>query len=257
MSMPADQLVNDYVAAWNEGDPVRRRERIASVWAADGRTCHRLADSHGYEEIEQRVVGSWRRWISEGKYLFRPAWWRSHHDVVQLRFELIRREDGAVEARGLSFLLLDAEGRVRCDYQFNPTVNEAEDLVERYLAPANEPTEDRRAVTLIETWSADATLMTEGAAARGRRAVARAFEDLRAAGVRQGLVHAAGGGSQRHHDVAWIRWMAAPPETDRPVLTRSDMLVFDDAGRIQSAYGFAEPAEASVSRAAEVLEHSA
>jgi hypothetical protein len=255
--MPRDQLVNDYVAVWNEGDAECRRERIASVWAADGRTCYRLADSYGYEEIEQRVVGSWRRWLSEGKYLFRPAWWRSHHDVVQLRFELVRLEDGVVEARGLSFLLLDGEGRVSRDYQFNPTVNEAEDVVERYLSPANEPSEDRRAVALIETWSADATLVTEGTIARGRRAIAKAFDDLRAAGARQGLVHASGGGSQRHHDVAWIRWLGLLPETDRPVLARSDMLIFDEAGRIQTAYGFAEPMGAPGCRAGEVLEHSA
>jgi hypothetical protein len=251
--MDKEQLVDDYVAVWNEGAAARRRERIRSVWAADGRTCYRLADSHGYEAIEQRVVGSWRRWLGEGKYLFRPAAWRGHHDAVQLRFELIRLEDGAVEARGLSFLLLDEEGRVARDYQFNPTVNEAEDLAERYLAPANEPSEHRRAVALIETWSPDAALVTEGAVARGRREIARTFDDLRAARIRQGLVHRPGGGSQRHHDLAWIRWLGLAPETERPVLARSDLLVFDDVGRIRSAYGFAEPiASAPASRAMEL-----
>jgi hypothetical protein len=239
--MDPDQLVDDYVAVWNEGDAERRRERIRSVWAADGGTCYRLADSQGYEAIEQRVVGSWSRWLTEGKYVFRPASWRGHHDAIQLRFELIRLEDGATEARGLSFLLLDETGRVSRDYQFNPTVNEAEDLVEKYLAPANDPSEDRRAVQLIETWSADAALVTEGAVLRGRRVIARAFGDLHAAAVRQGVVHLSGGGSQRHHDVAWIRWLWLLPETDRPVLGRSDLLIFDDAGRIQLAYGFSEP----------------
>src|SRR5580698_10404982 len=101
--MGASQLVDDYVAVWNEGDRERRRERIRLVLAPDGRTCYRLADSHGYEAIEERVIGSWSRWLSEGKYLFRPAQWFSHHDAIHLRFELIRVEDGAVEARGLSF----------------------------------------------------------------------------------------------------------------------------------------------------------
>jgi hypothetical protein len=242
--MDHDRLIDDYVAVWNEGDPVWRRARIRSVWATEGRTCYRLADSFGYEAIEQRVIGSWSRWLSEGKYLFRPASWRGHHDAIQLRFELIRLEDRAVEARGLSFLLLDEQGRVTCDYQFNPTVNEAEDLAQRYLAPANEPAEDRRSVALIEGWSADATLATEGMVARGRRAIAKTFDDLRAAGLRQGLIHCPGGFSQQHHNVGWIRWLGLSRDTDRPLLARSDLLMFDDAGRIQSAYGFREPVAA-------------
>jgi hypothetical protein len=183
--MDPDQLVDDYVAVWNEGDADRRRERIRSVWAADGGACYRLADSRGYEAIEERVKGSWSRWLAEGKYAFRPARWRRHHDAIQLRFELIRLEDGATEARGLSFLLLDETGRVSGDYQFNPTVNEAEDLAQKYLAPAKDPSEVRRAVQLIEAWSADAALVTESAVLRGRREIAKAFSDLRAAGVRQ------------------------------------------------------------------------
>jgi hypothetical protein len=51
-------IVANYMAVWNENDPVERRRRIRSVWAPDGATCNRMIDARGYEAIEARVIGS-------------------------------------------------------------------------------------------------------------------------------------------------------------------------------------------------------
>jgi hypothetical protein len=54
----ASDLIDCYVAVWNEPDRDQRRRRIESVWARGGTTCYRLLDARGYEAIEARVAGS-------------------------------------------------------------------------------------------------------------------------------------------------------------------------------------------------------
>src|ERR1700688_4329275 len=59
LTMDAQELVERYVAVWNEADPAVRRDRIRSLWAPDGTTCHRLLEARGHAAIEARVTGSW------------------------------------------------------------------------------------------------------------------------------------------------------------------------------------------------------
>ena len=125
------ELVGRYVAVWNEGNAEERRSAIRSVWAPGGSTCYRLLDARGYEAIEARVVGSWERWLRDGKYIFRAKHAVAHHDAVKFEFELVTVPGGAVEAGGLCFLLLDRDGRIAQDYQFNPSANDAVALAER------------------------------------------------------------------------------------------------------------------------------
>jgi hypothetical protein len=39
-------------------------------------------------------------------------------DVVKFRWKMVSTKDGAVAGLGLEFLVIDAEGRIRSDYQF-------------------------------------------------------------------------------------------------------------------------------------------
>ena len=98
-SEPMDNLsgfVDAYVAVWNESDAETRRRRIAAVWAADGTTCYRLLDAHGYEQIEERVTGSWDRWVRDGKFVFRPVNAVGHHRAVKLNFAMFATDSGNV-----------------------------------------------------------------------------------------------------------------------------------------------------------------
>jgi hypothetical protein len=148
-------IVDSYVAVWNEGDPAKRRQRICEVWAPDGTTCYRLMDARGYDAIEQRVVGSWEKWLSEGKHVFRPKSFAVHHNVIKLDFIMVRLPGEEAEANGLCFLLLDWDGRIEHDYQFNPSANDASDLAERYVALLNEDNAMARRSQIGELWSPD------------------------------------------------------------------------------------------------------
>ena len=46
------EIIERYIAAWNETDPERRRGIVDSLWADDGSYTDPLADAHGREEID-------------------------------------------------------------------------------------------------------------------------------------------------------------------------------------------------------------
>ena len=46
------EIVEKYLAAWNETDPAKRRALVDEVWAPDGRYTDPLADARGRAEID-------------------------------------------------------------------------------------------------------------------------------------------------------------------------------------------------------------
>jgi hypothetical protein len=59
------------------------------------------------------------RFIAPGEYGFRRRDDAERlRDVVKFRWEMVSTADTSVAAVGLEFLVIDADGRVRSDYQF-------------------------------------------------------------------------------------------------------------------------------------------
>jgi hypothetical protein len=233
-------FVDNYVAVWNEGDPTKRRQRIREVWGPEGTTCYRLMDARGYDAIEQRVVGSWEKWLSEGKHVFRPKSFAVHHNVIKLDFIMVRLPGEEVEASGLCFLLLDRDGRIGHDYQFNPSANDASELAKRYVALLNEDNAVARRNQISELWSPDCSFVNEEIDERGFQQVEQVFSSLRAR-LSDGERFASVNLSQAHHGVARIKWQMLDAD-GRPIEARSDLLVFDQHGRISADYQFREAA---------------
>jgi hypothetical protein len=233
-------IIDRYVAVWNEPDADVRRRRIAAVWAPNGTTCYRLLDAHGYEAIESRVTGSWDRWLREGKYVFQPVKTVAHHQAIKFDFALVATDGGKVEAGGLCYLLLDRDGRIVHDYQFNPSANDAIDLAEKYLRLWNEPDAERRRALIAERWTENGALVTENAEAQGLDALAREMETANRAGAAKGLALSPAERSQHHHNVAHIAWSIAPRGGGAPTRKTSTLLVLDENGRITAAYQFNE-----------------
>jgi len=230
-----DEIVDRYVAVWNENDPDERRRRIHAAWAVDGTTCYRLMDARGYEAIETRVAGSWDKWLREGKYVFRPKSVESHHDVVKVEFVMVTVPGSAVEANGLSFLLLDREGRIRHDYQFNPSANEPHPVMDRYLAVFNETNMAVRCDRIAELWAPDGMLVTPTALACGHDAIAEKL-----ARANNGSAFAPADRCHAHHHVLRFKWRTLAQ--GEAVVAGTELLVFDEAGRIHLDYRFEEPA---------------
>jgi hypothetical protein len=236
-------LIDQYVAVWNEPDPAHRRRRIAEVWAPNGTTCYRLLDARGYEAIEARVAGSWDRWLREGKYVFRPVKAISHHQAIRFDFAMISTGDGRVEARGLSYLLLDDDGRIVHDFQFNPSANEALDLAQDYLASWYDRDAKHRLENIEKLWAHNGKLFGENLEAQGRdeigAAASQALSDLATSRPAVPPAHQ----SQRHHNLAQLGWNITPKAASTACAI-SALLIFDESERIAAAYHFDVPATA-------------
>jgi hypothetical protein len=240
--LDATEIVGNYVAVWNEADPRQRRRRIEAVWVPDGASCYRLLDAHGYDAIESRVAGSWDKWLRDRRYVFRPKASVCHHDVVKSVWEMVAVPNGEVEANGLSFLILDPDGRIRHDYQFNPSLDDASAVANRHHAAVSEPDALRRRRLIAELWAPDGAYVTDRSASRSLAEIDAAIAVLQTDRAAQGLVLAPPVKSQAHHHIAWFQSPLRVKEGGRAAATVSHLLILDEGGRIQVNYQFQESA---------------
>jgi hypothetical protein len=242
LMMNVMDLVDRYVAVWNEPNADERRKRIRSLWAPDGTTCYGLLDAHGYEAIEARVTGSWDKWLRGGTYTFRPKNAVCHHGVIKFDWVMCTVPGGDVEAGGLSFLILNPDRRIKHDYQFNPSVNDAGEAVERYLAVVNEASAERRRRLVAELWAVGGAHVTEASASTGHGEIAAALAEAQAVYGSRRLSASPANRSQTHHQVAWFQWQLKAKNNDQVVAATSHLLILDEMGRIRFDYQFDEPA---------------
>lgn len=113
------QLVDRYVAVWNETNAEKRRTAIPQLWAPEGVHYVRTLEARGYAELETRITGSHEKNVRDGGYRFRPAGEAQVlHGVATFRWEMVTAAGGDIEATGLEFFVLDGDGRILSDYQF-------------------------------------------------------------------------------------------------------------------------------------------
>ena len=62
------ELVDRYVAVWNEPDAALRREGIAALWAEDGAHFTPSLEARGYQALKARVGGAYEKY----QFLDRP-----------------------------------------------------------------------------------------------------------------------------------------------------------------------------------------
>jgi hypothetical protein len=236
-------LVYDYVAVWNEPDPDERRRRIERIWPPNGRTCFRLLDARGHDEIEKRVTASWERWLTEAQYLFKPRTIALHHNVIKFEFVMVTVETGDTQANGLSFLLFDEQLRIQQDIQFNPSADDAGELLGRYIGALNEADATARRGRISDLWAPDGELIRATSISKGRQAIEAAAKATYEEFGASGRPLASANLSQAHHDVARIKWRA-PVEAETAVDAIGDeLLMFGGDGLLRFAYRFDGRAE--------------
>lgn len=119
----ATDLVNRYVAMWNEPDAEHRRRAIASLWADDAAHFTPSLEARGFQALEARVAGAYEKWVKDGGFVFRSSGnAEGHHGVVRFNWEMVPSTGGPAAAAGFDFLVLDDRGRIRLDYQFLDTL---------------------------------------------------------------------------------------------------------------------------------------
>jgi hypothetical protein len=112
-------LTHRYLAIWHETDAGARRMAITKIWSENARVCTGANDYTGHAAIEARVTAAHDKWVAQEGFMFRPvADADMHHDGLRIRWEMVPAAGGQAASTGVQFLVLDADGLVRLDYQF-------------------------------------------------------------------------------------------------------------------------------------------
>jgi len=115
--LDATAIVARYLAVWNELDAEARRTAIPALWVPDGTEFVHEVQFRGYAELEARVDRAHQAFVANGKYTVAGAGDVTRHgDIVTFTAQLVTPA-GEVEWASRVFLLLDADGRIREDYQ--------------------------------------------------------------------------------------------------------------------------------------------
>jgi len=112
-------LVENYVALWNEQDANARRQKIAALWTEDGAHFTSTLEARGHDAIAMRVASAHARFVGTGQFVFRAIDnVDSHHDTVRFNWTMVPASGGDVASVGFDFLFLAPDGRIHADYQF-------------------------------------------------------------------------------------------------------------------------------------------
>lgn len=131
-----DELVERYLAMWNEPDPEARRAAVRVLWAEDGVQVlqppeemrqaaakvgfvNAVLEARGHDELEARVTRAYEEFVASGEFRFRSRKDAvALGDVVRFGWEMAPADGGDATAAGTEFVVVDPRGRIRADYQF-------------------------------------------------------------------------------------------------------------------------------------------
>jgi hypothetical protein len=103
-------VIDDYIAAWNEGDAGRRQELVARTFAAGATYLDPLVASEGTDGIAT-MIGAVQQQYAGHRFEL-AAGPDAHHDRVRFTWHLKDGAGGHV-ATGIDFATLDRDGRLR------------------------------------------------------------------------------------------------------------------------------------------------
>ena len=109
MATVVEQVIDQYIAAWNETDPDARRDVIARTWTEDGSYLDPQMSGEGHDGIDA-MIGSAQSQFP-GYRFRRTGDLDAHHDRVRFSWEL-GPEGGAPLAGGVDFGVL-VDGRLQ------------------------------------------------------------------------------------------------------------------------------------------------
>jgi SnoaL-like domain len=103
--------IANYLAAWNETDPARRRAAIEQTWTEDGSYLDSHRDSTGYAAIDAMIAAVQERFPG---YRFRLASGiEAHHDRVRFSWHAGGTETAPLFFGGTDFAIFAEDGRFR------------------------------------------------------------------------------------------------------------------------------------------------
>jgi SnoaL-like protein len=108
-------LIERYLACWNETDPAKRRDLIGRTWADDASYTDPLADVRGHEQIEAVIAAAQDQFPGLMFTLAGPV--DSHHSQARFAWGL-GPGGGEPVAAGSDVALAGPDGRLSAVYGF-------------------------------------------------------------------------------------------------------------------------------------------
>jgi hypothetical protein len=102
-------LIDRYIAAWNETDAERRRELIARTWSEAAQYCDPMLQSDGRAGIDAMIAAVQERY--PGHRFRRTGEVESHHDRARFTWELAG-ETGEIVVCGTDFAVVAQNDRL-------------------------------------------------------------------------------------------------------------------------------------------------
>ncbi len=114
-----NELVDRFVAMWNEPDGEVRRKAIEELFAPDAEYVMFANDPiRGHDAIAAQVDYAHNLYYDQG-FAFKSSHNADgHHNLVRFTWVLVSTGTGEVERTGSDLLVLAEDGRIRHDYQF-------------------------------------------------------------------------------------------------------------------------------------------
>ncbi|GAA1563790.1 nuclear transport factor 2 family protein [Actinomadura kijaniata] len=104
-----DELVANYLAAWNQTDPGARRAALAEIWTHDGVYTDPMGVARGLEAIDAAIAAVQRQFPDLVFTLAGPV--DAHHDIARFTWEL-GPAGGEPLVVGFDVAVFTREGRI-------------------------------------------------------------------------------------------------------------------------------------------------
>jgi hypothetical protein len=104
------QIVDTYLAMWNEEDAATRAAHIEQAWTTDARYRDPLLEADGHAGLDEMVTTVHGHY--PGQRFRRISGIDVHHDAARFGWELVA-PDGTVTVAGIDFAQLAEDGRLR------------------------------------------------------------------------------------------------------------------------------------------------
>jgi len=104
-------LIDNYIAAWNEGDGEHRRALIAQTWTEDASYVDPMMTGAGRDGIDAMIAGAQQQFPGHRFELAGPP--DAHHDRVRFTWHLRPVGGGDTVAVGIDFGVVAHDGRLR------------------------------------------------------------------------------------------------------------------------------------------------
>jgi hypothetical protein len=110
------EIVDKYLAAWNETDAAGRRRKIDELWAADGTYTDPLAAVSGRDGFDQLIGAAQQQFA--GLQFVRGGTYDEHHNIVRFTWDLVPGAGAEPVAVGFDVAEVNQDGQISNVYGF-------------------------------------------------------------------------------------------------------------------------------------------